>query len=295
MPTSAWICPSVTPKSSVSSNSDSNSAWRMVRSWHRRLQHLRLIHFYTDVAKFSELDVQKNGPVWELEYSARDAYGTAIHCRKTHRWTLLLHEVTEAMSTNRTLVQCLICTSRRALVRLSRLQHGEVCEEQDLQNSQWKCCIGTGMSVKFNLSLLWSMNGRWLSPDKVGTISVTLYFPKTNGPTLHNSVASSYNVAATVAATGANQCGYNCSCNIENLALIESQTSYIIEMASQSTLSFASRDELESPDYSVPPFISAPPKIFWNSRRWSWSIIPLIGKKVRKYFGFSNLVTNISH
>jgi len=193
-------------------------------------------------------------------------------CRQIGRWS-----------------SCLICTSRRALVRLSQVAARRSVRRARFANSQWKCCMDWHV-VKFNLSLLWSMNGRWLSPDKVGTISVTLYFPKTMGQ--HFITACQfYNVAATVAATGANPMRYNCSCNIENLGTYRISNLLYHRNGKPINSSFASRDELESPDYSVPPFISAPPRSSGIRVVGRGSIIPLIGKKVRKYFGFSNLVT----
>ncbi|KAI0120722.1 Metallo-dependent phosphatase-like protein [Xylariales sp. AK1849] len=96
---SAWVGPSLTPLTNL------NSGYRLYEvdtgSWEVHEAYT----FYADVSSFSALDAAQSGPVFQLEYSTRAAYGPgAAWPDDAPLNATFWHRVTEAMERNRTLV-----------------------------------------------------------------------------------------------------------------------------------------------------------------------------------------------
>jgi hypothetical protein len=96
---SAWVAASITPLGGR------NSAWRFCEVDTGDFNIYDAYTFTTDVDKFQKLDVTKSGPLWELEYSTRAAYGDAIQWPHDAPLTATFwHQVMEAMKTNLSMV-----------------------------------------------------------------------------------------------------------------------------------------------------------------------------------------------
>ncbi|KAI1873910.1 uncharacterized protein JN550_003179 [Neoarthrinium moseri] len=95
----AWVGPSLTPLTNL------NSGYRLYEVDTGSWDIYDAYTFYADVSSFSEIDTTQTGPVFQLEYSTRAAYGAGA------KWpddaplnATFWHQVTEAMERNRTLV-----------------------------------------------------------------------------------------------------------------------------------------------------------------------------------------------
>ncbi|TFY56868.1 hypothetical protein EVJ58_g7377 [Rhodofomes roseus] len=99
--TVAWIGPSVVPVTNY------NVGFRVYEVDSGTFEVLDSYTYYADVNTFPDLDGQTEfGPTFELEYSAREAYGATIQWGANDPLNATWwHLVTEAMETNSTLVQ----------------------------------------------------------------------------------------------------------------------------------------------------------------------------------------------
>lgn len=96
---SAWVGPSLTPLTNL------NAGYRMYEVDTGSWEVMEAYTFYSDVGSFSGLDGAGEGPVWQLEYSTRQAYGAAAGWGEDDPLNATFwHAVTEAMERNRTLV-----------------------------------------------------------------------------------------------------------------------------------------------------------------------------------------------
>jgi 3',5'-cyclic AMP phosphodiesterase CpdA len=95
----AWVAPSVSPLQGHS------PAWRFYEVDTGDFNIYDAYTFTADASTFPTLDVSKHGPVWELEYSTRAAYGETIKWPQDAPLNATFwHQVTEAMKTNLTMV-----------------------------------------------------------------------------------------------------------------------------------------------------------------------------------------------
>lgn len=95
--TNAWVGPSLTPLTNL------NSGYRMYEIDTGSFEVMDAYTFYSDVNSFGSLD--GTGPVWQFEYSTREAYGGAAGWpAEAPLNATFWHAVTEAMERNRTLV-----------------------------------------------------------------------------------------------------------------------------------------------------------------------------------------------
>lgn len=95
----AWVGPSLTPLTNL------NSGYRMYEVDTGSFEVMEAYTFYSDVSSFSRLQENGRGPVWEFEYSTRQAYGGAAGWADDDPLNATFwHAVTEAMERNRTLV-----------------------------------------------------------------------------------------------------------------------------------------------------------------------------------------------
>lgn len=96
----AWVGPSVTPLTNL------NSGYRLYEVDTGTWDVDEAYTFYADVNSFSQLDPSKTGPVFQLEYSTREAYGSAANWPADAPLNATFwHRVTEAMERNKTLVE----------------------------------------------------------------------------------------------------------------------------------------------------------------------------------------------
>ena len=95
--TSGWIGPSVTPLTNL------NSGFRMYEVDTGSFDIYEAHTWYADVNSFSYLNTSTTGPVYQFEYSTRDAYNISWpkHSPLDAKYW---HAVTEAMETDRSLV-----------------------------------------------------------------------------------------------------------------------------------------------------------------------------------------------
>ncbi|CCC13349.1 unnamed protein product [Sordaria macrospora k-hell] len=99
-----WVGPSMTPLQNL------NSGYRMYEVDTGSWEVMEAYTFYSDVGTYTNLDGKGEGPgkgpVFELEYSTRAAYGPAINWPSDAPLNATFwHGVTEAMERNRTLVE----------------------------------------------------------------------------------------------------------------------------------------------------------------------------------------------
>lgn len=96
--TTAWIGPSITPLTNL------NSGFRMYEVDTGSFEIYEAYTWISDVSTFPDLNVSATGPVFEFEYSTRQAYNigwdpnSALDAK-------FWHAVTEAMEFNRSLVE----------------------------------------------------------------------------------------------------------------------------------------------------------------------------------------------
>ncbi|KAI9810202.1 MAG: hypothetical protein M1827_006648 [Pycnora praestabilis] len=96
--TPGWIAPSVTPLTNL------NSGFRMYEVDTGSFDIYEAYTFYADVNSFPNLT--SSGPTYQFEYSTRDTYGPSSNWSSTAPLNAQFwHGVTEAMETNRTLVE----------------------------------------------------------------------------------------------------------------------------------------------------------------------------------------------
>lgn len=94
-----WIGPSVTPRGNM------NSGWRMYEVDTGNFEIYEAYTFYSDVNTYTSLGGTE-GPVWEFEYSTREAYADAVGWGKDDPLNATFwHEVTVAMEKNGSLVE----------------------------------------------------------------------------------------------------------------------------------------------------------------------------------------------
>lgn len=96
--TIGWIGPSITPLTNL------NSGFRMYEVDTGSFEIYEAYTWISDVSSYSDLNVSATGPVFELEYSTRDAYNIgwpSSSALNAQYW----HTVTEAMETDRSLVE----------------------------------------------------------------------------------------------------------------------------------------------------------------------------------------------
>ncbi|KAK7962496.1 uncharacterized protein PG986_003321 [Apiospora aurea] len=104
---SAWVGPSLTPLTNL------NSGYRLYEVDTGTWDIHEAYTFYADVDSFQDLDTAAQaGPVFQLEYSTREAYGAQAGSGTGEGWPAdaplngtFWHRVTEAMERNRTLVE----------------------------------------------------------------------------------------------------------------------------------------------------------------------------------------------
>jgi hypothetical protein len=97
---SAWVGPSLTPLTNL------NSGYRLYEVDTATFDIYEAYTYYADVASFSGLDPAQTGPVFQLEYSTREAYGPGAAWPDSAPLNATFwHRVTEAMEKNRTLVE----------------------------------------------------------------------------------------------------------------------------------------------------------------------------------------------
>lgn len=99
-----WVGPSMTPLQNL------NSGYRMYEVDTGNWEVMEAYTFYSDVGAYTNLDGKGEGPgkgpVFELEYSTRAAYGPAVNWPSDAPLNATFwHGVTEAMERNRTLVE----------------------------------------------------------------------------------------------------------------------------------------------------------------------------------------------
>ncbi|KAI1854324.1 hypothetical protein JX265_012493 [Neoarthrinium moseri] len=95
----AWVGPSLTPLTNL------NSGYRLYEVDTGSWDIYDAYTFYADVSSFSEIDTTQTGPVFQLEYSTRAAYGADAEWPDDAPLNATFwHQVTEAMERNRTLV-----------------------------------------------------------------------------------------------------------------------------------------------------------------------------------------------
>ncbi|CAG8956934.1 hypothetical protein HYFRA_00011984 [Hymenoscyphus fraxineus] len=96
--TVGWIGPSVTPLTNL------NSGYRMYSVDTSTFEIYDAYTFYSDISETPTLN--STGPTYQFEYSTRDAYGPSIDWpAEAPLNATFWHKVTEAMETNRTLVE----------------------------------------------------------------------------------------------------------------------------------------------------------------------------------------------
>ncbi|CAG8975410.1 hypothetical protein HYALB_00012339 [Hymenoscyphus albidus] len=96
--TVGWIGPSVTPLTNL------NSGYRMYSVDTSTFEIYDAYTFYSDISETPTLN--STGPTYQFEYSTRDAYGPSIDWPEEALLNATFwHKVTEAMETNRTLVE----------------------------------------------------------------------------------------------------------------------------------------------------------------------------------------------
>jgi len=87
-----WIGPSVTPLTNL------NSGFRMYEVDTGSFEVYEAYTWYADVAQFPGLDTQREGPVYRIEYSTREAYGAAAGWPQDAPLNATFwHQVSEAM------------------------------------------------------------------------------------------------------------------------------------------------------------------------------------------------------
>ncbi|MCJ1382360.1 hypothetical protein MMC17_005473 [Xylographa soralifera] len=96
--TSGWICPSVTPLTNL------NSGFRMYEVDTGSFDIYEAYTWYADVNSFETLNTSASGPTFQFEYSTREAYPAGWPSDAPLNATYW-HAVTEAMETNRTLIE----------------------------------------------------------------------------------------------------------------------------------------------------------------------------------------------
>ena len=96
--TSGWIGPSVTPLSNL------NSGFRLYEVDTGSFEIYEAYTFYADVNSFAALNASASGPTYQFEYSTREAYPVGWPESAPLNATYW-HTVTEAMETNRSLVE----------------------------------------------------------------------------------------------------------------------------------------------------------------------------------------------
>jgi hypothetical protein len=96
----AWVGPSLTPLTNL------NSGYRLYEVDTGTWDIYDAYTFYADVDSFASLDPAESGPVFQFEYSTREAYGDAAGWpAEAPLNATFWHRVTEAMEQNRTLVE----------------------------------------------------------------------------------------------------------------------------------------------------------------------------------------------
>jgi hypothetical protein len=92
-----WIGPSVTPLTNL------NSGYRMYEVDTGDFSIYNAYTYYANVSAFGAINANETGPVWNFEYSTRDAYAIGWPENASLNATYW-HKVTEAMASNHTLV-----------------------------------------------------------------------------------------------------------------------------------------------------------------------------------------------
>jgi hypothetical protein len=135
----AWMGPSVTPLTNL------NSGFRMYEVDTGDFNVYESYTYYADVSSFSALDQASHGPVFQLEYSAREAYPVGWPAEAPLNATYW-HMITEAMETNRTLVQLLNTHQSKSSVK------SPMCDTDDCAKARI-CYMRSGSSALGQLCL----------------------------------------------------------------------------------------------------------------------------------------------
>jgi hypothetical protein len=96
--TVGWVAPSITPLTNL------NSGYRMYEVDTGDFSIYDAHTYYVDVNAFGTLNASATGPVWNYEYSTREAYDVGWPADAPLNATYW-HQVTEAMEANHTLIE----------------------------------------------------------------------------------------------------------------------------------------------------------------------------------------------
>lgn len=94
-----WIGPSITPLNNV------NAGYRMYSVDTGDFSVYDAYTYYSDVNSFSKLNTSQTGPVFNYEYSTREAYNAFNWPENAPLNATFWHQVTQAMERNHTLVE----------------------------------------------------------------------------------------------------------------------------------------------------------------------------------------------